>query len=235
MGTSASIATVAVLTERFATLQQQPEQTVIKETVNRIIQRPVPVIQAPPEIEKETEQVEQVQKQLSISDFDAAMVGIYVGSRLQSHGVFTTEDGFIVTSKPIREGRLYSVRFGERDVPYSVAYQGEQFSLLKPREPIAPLSFFPMLNPKDIFVGQQVFIFGGERDRAYLLSEIISHISTVDGSLFVRASVGSNTLAFPSMVVSDEGILGFIIEEGGVIRIFDEEIRNAQIEQDTVT
>ena len=227
-----AVATLSVVYERVDganTLTAQP--TIIKQTVNRIIERsPVPAVAVPEVVSVEREV-------LTLADMERSLVRIYQSTDLSEPvavGIIVSSDGTVLASgmldAEVDEESSYAVVLHgsgeiadletESVVSVFVSAVSEHYTLLLPLHAYTPEAFVPV-NTSEISIGQTSFVFGGFGDAARLHSEIISQKEGGAEVTRVRTSATVSAIALPSAVFVDRAFVGFITESSGWVPTVD--------------
>ena len=210
-----SAATFTLIYHQITPVDEPVQQTVVRETVNHIIEREQPII-----IREETEAVET----LTLDDIQQSYIRLYSGSQPVATGVYVSAEGDILTPTSLNAGSRYLVRLGEDDtLRYRVRTVDDGHSLLTlvEGETYTPPAYISRLkNPSSLVLGKSALIYGGYGADARVHSEIISQVD-LDDEARIKTSVSPSEVVFPSAVFVANSLIGFLVDERNWVRVID--------------
>ena len=207
-----AVATLSVVYERLAQVageETESQPTIIRQTINRIIERD-------PALVSSDSAVDTRQKQgaaLTLETIEQSMVRLYFGSQPFAQGVYVSPKGHILASEVLDGQRRYSV-LDEVGQPtfLSLAYSGEQYSLLAPVD-VGTHNveyYVPLRHSADVSLGQSVVVFGGLGQNAQLYTGIVSQKrTTADAVGLVRTSIPVTDIVNIAAVFVEDSFVGF--------------------------
>ena len=205
VGFASAITAFALFLERDSSPKNGTGQTVIQQTINRIIERAVPV-------ESDSSKVvfQQGIPKTYLEALEKSVVFIFDGGTLEATGVLVSRDGYVISSEPLRFNRRYTITLdgGERGYVTTSAEDGKNW--LKPIDPIQIEYFISVLNKDKLTVGIPVTVLGVDELRRTASQGIVSEISKTGASLFKIAPHFTGA-KLPSIIFSQDTVLGFLL------------------------
>ena len=213
-----SIATLSIIYQRLPVADQtNPKQTVIKQTVNKIIEREKIIT-------NDTNKPEN-NEEITLEDIENAFVKIHFGSQPITSGLFIDSKGLIVVPEILHENRIYNLFQGETQTQFATTYIGNNHSILKPINDYESKSFITIAKDKErVHLGESIFIYGGFGETIKIHSEIISQKRERKGATQIRTSANPSDISLPSAIFLNDKIIGFISDYSGWSTILAEEI-----------
>ena len=207
-----AVATLSVVYERLAQVageEAESQPTIIRQTINRIIERDPALVSSGSAMD-----IQQGQGvALTLETIEQSMVRLYFGSQPFAQGVYVSPDGHILASEVLDGQRRYSV-LDEVGQPtfFSLAYNGEQYSLLAPVD-VGTHSvqyYVPLEHIDDVLLGESVMVFGGAGQNAQLYTGIVSQRRVASDAVgLVRTSVPITDIVSTSAVFIEDSFVGF--------------------------
>lgn len=211
-----SVATLSLIYKRLPIQKQtEYEPTVIKQTINRIIEREPAQTEKNVEIKKSLLTLEEIQK---------SFVLVYFGSQSITSGVFINSKGHILVPKILKENRIYNLFEGEEQTQFNPIYIGRKYTVLNPITEYVPSAFIELAKDEtNISLGQTSFIYGGFNYGLKIHSEIISQKRITDGITTIKTSANTVDISLPSAIFLNNKLIGFITESDGWLEVFTSE------------
>ena len=210
-----AVATLSVVYERLALAAEDAKEaqpTVIRQTVNRIIEREAvrpattPVVIGTPTAPEPTRAV------VTLDTIEQSLVLLHFGSQPAAQGIYVSADGHILAAEVLDTRRRYSV-LDEVGTPvfFSVIRGDRQYSLLAPVDTHNPEYFIPLeQNANTILLGQTVLLYSGVGDNAQLHTGIISQKKSMpNNTTAIRVSVSASDIDTLSVVFIEDTFAGF--------------------------
>ena len=212
-----SVSTLALVMRQLHLESLQGESSVIvKETVNRIIEREQPII-IREDVKKEPT--------LTLDIIEKARVEILIGLQPFDYGYFISKDGMILVPQVLKTQKLYNVVDEEKNIihfkPHVIRHG---YTVLKEENnsPYPVETYIPLANDiSNISIGKSALIFGKSGKQAIVHSEIISRANLNETPPRIKTSVFTQDLFFPSAVFVEGNIIGFIFDYQGWLNVIN--------------
>ena len=211
-----AVATLSVVYERLALEvggEAEAQPTVIRQTINRIIERE-PTFSSPESIITSVREVSSaVDTALTLEMIEQSLVQLYFGSQPFAEGMYVSADGHILAAEVLDAQRRYSV-LDETGNPmfFSTLHSGKEYSLLAPVEAEAHTvqHYVPLERSAEVLLGQAVVVFSGSGNNARLHTGVISQRETAAGEVeSFRISVNASDITDISVVFVENTFVGF--------------------------
>ena len=219
---------VSISTATSVLVLIKPEETQVKQVINRVIERTiesksdensVPIVTTVKEIQR----VDTRSPKLAIDSSRKNSVKLFRENEEEGFAVLISEAGHVVSSSYGLSPRgKYEILFGENKIPVEIVKQTDNFTLFKAGDDFKTEDHFDVLESNLIDVGTEIVIYnaGGE-DGERIKSGIISSKSNVEEALTlfdifpnISEEIGG------SIAISYDGdLIGITTEEGQVISI----------------
>ena len=209
-----AVATLSVVYERLALTAEnanEAQPTVIRQTINRIIEREA-VLPATTPIATGTASPDTQQAAVTLDTVEQSLVLLHFGSQPAAQGIYVSADGHILTAEVLDIRRRYSV-LDEIGTPvfFSVVRSDRNYSLLAPVATHNPEHFVPLeQSTNTILLGQTVLLYSGVGDNAQLHTGIISQKKSMpNNTTAIRISVNASDIDTLSVVFIEDAFAGF--------------------------
>ncbi len=215
VGAAMAVAVLAVLIDDIVPKEEPQGQTVIKQTVNRIIERttttPASVV-----VDTEEEKVTLTERDSLSQTTDRlkkALIPISYRGSSETVGIFLSPTGVILVPKTLSINRKYTISVGDTTHEYAVTQTTPQYSLIESVEPLAVAVY---LSPQDeeVLLGMPLLLYGGIDDDERLFFSTVSQVEGgKEGVTRFRVDVHNPYIAIPSVVVINGKVSGFLTNE----------------------
>ena len=211
-----SVATIAILYDRLPAIGDDTavQPTVIRQTVNRIIERE--------KVEQASEPQIVGENSVTLGDIEGSFRRVYLGSQPVTVGFFISGDGMLVAADSLNAERRYGIRNGDEVIPFTPVRKDGFYTLLMPESVFTPEYYIPLDYAPNPMLGQSALIYGGFGDDVRLHSEVVSQKRVDEDGVRVRTSADRGGAFIPSAVLIDTVFVGFITEESGWVRVVGE-------------
>lgn len=225
-GAAVAIGTLAVLVDNLAT--STPQQTVIRETVNRVIERTT-VAEGPRT--NASEPRPGASNLLTIDFLKSIFVKVNSRNTFVESGVLISQSGRVLSTTKLSRRTLYSIVGLSEDANHKVLGTLGDYAILESNaEGISIENYVNLANAEDIELGRQVSIYGGFGDKSTFYSEVISKVTTFEGfPETFKISLGSNEIVLPSMVLIDGKLVGMLTERNGLVQVITKDLIEKEI------
>ena len=211
-----AVATLSVVYERLALEvggEAAAQPTVIRQTINRIIERE-PAFSSPESIITNVREAPNTaDTALTLEMIEQSLVQLYFGSQPFAEGMYVSADGHILAAEVLDKQRRYSVLDATGNpIFFSTLHSGKEYSLLEPAEAEthAVQHYVPLERSAEVLLGQAVVVFSGSGNNARLHTGVISQRETTAGEVeSFRISVNASDITDISVVFVENTFAGF--------------------------